>query len=105
MLWLKDIGQLRGLVRGRFGRSSWGTGGGRATSLFAGCKFNAVGVQLLSGSGQVVGSGFQGAKGGTFSCCRGMGLELLNEKGDQWGVEGASLRCFVGDVRSLGSVQ
>ena len=41
---MKDIGQLRGLVCCRFGRGSWGTGGGRATSLFAGCKFNAVGV-------------------------------------------------------------
>ena len=53
---------------------------GGAAGLFAGCKFDAVGLEFLSSSGQVVRSGFQGAKGGTFSGCWSMGLELLSEK-------------------------
>ena len=74
---LKNVGQLRGLVGCRFG---WRAGGGGATGLFAGCQFDAVGLQLLAGSGQVIRRGFQGAKGGTFSGCWSMGLELLSEK-------------------------
>ena len=34
-----------------------------------------------------------------------MGLELLDEEGDQWGVEGASLCGFVGNIIALGGVQ
>ena len=34
-----------------------------------------------------------------------MGLELLDEKGDHWSVEGTSLGSFVGDVIALGGVQ
>ena len=34
-----------------------------------------------------------------------MGLELLDEKGDHWSVEGTSLGSFVGDVIALGGAQ
>ena len=33
-----------------------------------------------------------------------VGLELLSENGNQWGVKGAGLGCFVGDCGALGCV-
>ena len=54
-----------------------------------------MGLKCLLGSDQVISSGFQSSKGGTFGCCWGMGLELLGEKADKWSVEGASLCSFV----------
>ena len=77
--------------------------GGGAAGLFSGREFDAVGLQLLSGSCQVVRSGFQGAKGGTFSGCWSVSLKLLSEERYQWGVEGASLGGLVGNFCALGS--
>ena len=84
--------------------SGWCAGGGGTTGVFAGGKFDAVGLELFSGPGQVVRSGFKGAKGGTFCGCWSVGLKLLSEERDQWGVKGAGLGCFVGDCGALGCV-
>ena len=84
-------GQRWWLVNGCF---SWTccrcAGGGRAASFLAWSEVDAVGLKFLLGSGQIVRSSLQGAKGGTFGCGRGMGLELLSEEADKWCVEGAS---------------
>ena len=81
---MEDVGQHWWLV---YGRRGWMccrcTGGGRAASVFAWGEFDAVGVELLLGSGQIVGSGFQRSKGGTFGCGGGMCLELLSKKSDE----------------------
>ena len=56
-----------------------------------------MGLEFLASSGEVIRSGFEGTKGGTFGCGGGVVLKLLGEEGNQWCVEGTCLCCFVGD--------
>ena len=67
--------------------------GGRATSFFAWGEFDAVGLELLLCSSQIIGGGLQRSEGGTFGCCGG--------EGNEWGVVGPGLCSFVGDVGAL----
>ena len=60
-----------------------------------------MGVEFFTGSGQVIRSGFESTKGGTFGCGWCVGLELLGEKGDQRSVEGPCLGRLVGDSCAL----
>ena len=76
-----------------------------AASFLALGKVDAVGLKFLLGADQIVSSSLQGPKGGTFSCCRSMGLELLSEEADKWSVEGTSLCGFVWYVVAVGGVQ
>ena len=87
--------------------SAGGAGALRAepAGIFAGCEFDAVGLELLTGSGEVVGSGFESTKGGTFGCRWGVGLQLLSNEGNQWGMKGTGLGCFVGDCCALRGMQ
>ena len=68
-------------------------------------EVDAVGLKFLLGADQIVSSSLQGPKGGTFSCCRSMGLELLSEEADKWSVEGTSLCSFVWYGVAVGGVQ
>ena len=60
-----------------------------------------MGLKFLARSGEVIGGGLEGAKCRAFGSSWGMGLELLGDKSNERGVEGACLCCLVGDGCAL----
>ena len=80
------------------GRGGWGR---RSAGVLDWCERVAEVLEFLACPSQFVVGVFEGAQGGAFRRCWGVGLQLVDKQFDEGSVERSGMGSFVGNVCAL----